>query len=80
MGADGAPREGAGQITASGTYWLSAAPMAAALATLKLLEAGAGTSFARKFLPPVRPARARGQYGCSSPRQPIETDALWIRR
>jgi hypothetical protein len=47
VGADGAPREGAGQITASGTYWLSAAPMAAALATLKLLEAGAGTSFAQ---------------------------------
>eukprot|EP00035_Acanthoeca_spectabilis_P000273 m.72321 g.72321 ORF g.72321 m.72321 type:complete len:469 (+) comp10105_c0_seq1:190-1596(+) len=34
-----AARDGAGVITASGTYWLSAPPMAAALATLDILEA-----------------------------------------
>ena len=34
-----AARDGAAQITASGTYWLSAPPMAAALQTLELLEA-----------------------------------------
>ena len=32
-------REGASKITASGTFWLTGSPMAAALATLDVLEA-----------------------------------------
>ena len=39
VGVDGAARDGASQITASGTYWLSGAPMAASIATLDILEA-----------------------------------------
>ena len=32
-------REGAAQITASGTFWYAGGPMAAAMATLDVLEA-----------------------------------------
>lgn len=39
-------REGASMITASGTYWLSGGPMAAALATLDVLEADGSAAMA----------------------------------